>query len=167
MITSSNPNVSYCARRKAVSLLNILAPLGRNSGDPGLYCEVVNSSCSIPTCRWSAGGFTRSADVFGRALFGPGRASSQTVQYVLDARHCRKNVGSGFRDKEMIDRRAREERMMESEAGCREETLNGNGWREGHEEFATLQGMCILMITQRHPHVSQASFRFKYYLFSL
>jgi hypothetical protein len=89
------------------------------------------------------------------------------VQYVLDARHCRKNVGSGFCDEEMIDRRAREERMMKSEAGCGKETLDGNGWREGHEAFATLQGMCTLMITQRHPHVSQARFRFKYYLFFL
>ena len=36
----------------------------------------------------------RSEDVFGSVLFGPGRASSQTVQYCLDARHCRRVIGN-------------------------------------------------------------------------
>jgi hypothetical protein len=36
--------------------LNILAPLGRKSGDPGLYLDVMNSSCSIASCRWSPEG---------------------------------------------------------------------------------------------------------------
>ncbi len=37
------------------------APFGRNRGEPGLYRELVNRSCSVPSVRWSAcgvGGFS-------------------------------------------------------------------------------------------------------------
>ena len=36
--------------------MNISAPLGRRSGDPGLYKEVVKRLCSLASSRWSAEG---------------------------------------------------------------------------------------------------------------
>lgn len=42
-------------RRKSTSRLKMRAPLGRNIGEPGLYIDVVKSSCWTPRFRWSGG----------------------------------------------------------------------------------------------------------------
>lgn len=83
--TSRKPYCRYWVRRNEMSLLMTWVPLGRKSGEPGLYVDELKSSWLVPRARWSFGGIEGAWVLLGRPL---AASAHEHWRDVVDESHC-------------------------------------------------------------------------------